>query len=122
MQLYVRLVQCCQLLPNVAKYFGFSDRTIQNALDFCIDKYLEVDLSTLYNRKLSNLDVPAYSTVKNYLVEYPSSVENMTASLKDAFENTLGRLLKGVKRAEREGEDSSSSSLSDHSPVMASCH
>ena len=105
MQLYVRLVQSCQLLPNVATFFGFSEATVQNALDFCSDRSLEVDLSTLYKRKISNLDVPAYTTLQDYLRDNVSDLENMTDSLKDAFENTLGRLLKGVTGAERKDPD-----------------
>ena len=98
------------------------DPVIHTSLDYCVNRYVEIDLSILYYKKLQNLSKDVYSqsddkkeseeekdinnkvmgmntsvaTLKDKLREDEKAKSKILRSIRDAFENTLGRQLQGV--------------------------
>ena len=74
------------------------ESSAQLALDCCSDRYIEVDLSIMYRKKLRNLielTARSGSTAKEWLSRDTDQARSTLLSLRDAFENTLGRQLTG---------------------------
>ena len=76
--------------------FDIPEQTVSIALDGCSDYYIEIDLSVMYRKKLRNLITKhGETTVRERLRQDTIAAQAVTSSLRDAFENTLGRQLAG---------------------------